>query len=270
MGVLEKCYGDGHKWCILVGYSINYSRENNQNLTILEVTERHYITLYRTILYYNFCLAHLTGPDSACLPPLAQAGCWMQCKRWVQRGHSIPEGTLEAKGTKKTLSWHLPQNGTNNMKVCEVNMWVGVALVLTDMYQMNYWAWVVATAWHTSLYTPPPPNDYRVRYIHTAFAGIQVFPSMIPSPIYQEIPILWLNFMDWNLIRGGPFDIQGGGGLWFFFLSKLFFSFPRPNNKSFSLVDPNKKFSPLGHETNICPPNIKLAGTETEQRDNFV
>ena len=49
-------------------------------------------------------------------------------------------------------------------------------------------------------------------------------------------------------VRGGPFDTRGGG-LWFFFLSKLFLSFPRPNNKFFSIVDPNKILFPLGHET---------------------
>ena len=46
--------------------------------------------------------------------------------------------------------------------------------------------------------------------------------------------------MTWlTLVRGGPFDTWEGGGLWFFFLSKLFFSFQRPNNIFFSLVDPN-------------------------------
>ena len=36
-----------------------------------------------------------------------------------------------------------------------------------------------------------------------------------------------------------------GGGLWVFFLSKLFFSFPRPNNTFFPLVDPNKTPPPF-------------------------
>ena len=55
-----------------------------------------------------------------------------------------------------------------------------------------------------------------------------------------------------------------------FLSQQTIFSFPRPNNKFCSLVDPNKIFSsPLGHET-PPPPNIKLAGTETEQLDNHI
>ena len=37
-----------------------------------------------------------------------------------------------------------------------------------------------------------------------------------------------------RVLKGGPFD--SWGGLWFFFLGKLFFfSFPRPNKKNFPL-----------------------------------
>ena len=103
--------------------------------------------------------------------------------------------------------------------------------------------------WRVALYSPVV--RVRARLTHQPYI-----------PTHQPLCV--------HCVRGGPFDTQGGG-LCFFFLSKLFFLFPRPNNSLFPLWIRTRYFPPSSMKQTFFSPILNShAGTETEQRDNHI
>ena len=105
----------------------------------------------------------------------------------------------------------------------------------------------------TGAITPPPPPS-----------SLAVPPGRHPPPPPpSENPVS-------APVRGGPYT--GGGGYGFSFSANYFFSFPRPNNKFVSLVDPNKiSPPPLGNETiKLPPPPLLNSQGQKESRGTII